>query len=306
MRLVCPNCDAEYEVDDAAIPRAGRDVQCSNCGHAWFQTHPEVAGEQADTAAAFDRDEVGPEAVVTAEAEAEPVSEPVAEADAAQPVAEAVEVPEAVAAVPDDMAAAVSAVVADDSGDTSPMVAEAAQPASRQIDNSVLAVLREEAEREASARRAEVPNLETQTEMGLDPVADAAARRGQRLQGEVAPDAVRPKRELLPTIEEINSTLRSSSGRTETDADDPGNLLPAEPEPTPRGGFGRGFLTLVLLAAILVALYVFAPLIGAKVPALAGGMAGYVTVVDATRLWLDTEIRALIATLRGFEGSSQG
>ena len=42
MRLICPNCDAEYEVDASAIPYDGRDVQCSNCGHAWFQLRPEV------------------------------------------------------------------------------------------------------------------------------------------------------------------------------------------------------------------------------------------------------------------------
>jgi len=37
MRLTCPDCAAQYEVADGAIPEAGRDVQCSNCGHTWFQ-----------------------------------------------------------------------------------------------------------------------------------------------------------------------------------------------------------------------------------------------------------------------------
>lgn len=37
MRLVCPNCDAQYEIDDGLIPQSGRDVQCSNCGHTWFE-----------------------------------------------------------------------------------------------------------------------------------------------------------------------------------------------------------------------------------------------------------------------------
>ena len=37
MRLTCPNCDAQYEVDEAVIPEDGRDVQCSSCGHTWFQ-----------------------------------------------------------------------------------------------------------------------------------------------------------------------------------------------------------------------------------------------------------------------------
>ena len=37
MRLTCPNCRAQYEVADSAIPARGRDVQCSSCGHGWFQ-----------------------------------------------------------------------------------------------------------------------------------------------------------------------------------------------------------------------------------------------------------------------------
>ncbi|MDA8747881.1 zinc-ribbon domain-containing protein, partial [Litoreibacter sp.] len=37
MRLVCPNCDAEYEVDASLVPPEGRDVQCSNCNISWFQ-----------------------------------------------------------------------------------------------------------------------------------------------------------------------------------------------------------------------------------------------------------------------------
>ncbi len=37
MRLICPNCDAEYEVELALLPEAGRDVQCSNCNTVWFQ-----------------------------------------------------------------------------------------------------------------------------------------------------------------------------------------------------------------------------------------------------------------------------
>ncbi len=37
MRLICPNCVAQYEVDEDVIPPEGRDVQCANCGHNWFQ-----------------------------------------------------------------------------------------------------------------------------------------------------------------------------------------------------------------------------------------------------------------------------
>lgn len=35
MRLICPRCGAQYEIDAAAIPAAGRDVECSACDHIW-------------------------------------------------------------------------------------------------------------------------------------------------------------------------------------------------------------------------------------------------------------------------------
>ncbi len=291
MRLVCPNCDAEYEVEDAAIPLTGRDVQCSNCGHAWFQTHPDATP------------------VAVAEAEA---PEPVVEEEAAGALLDAE--PEALASEPE---ADVPPPLTDE---TAQAGAVAPEPTigPRNIDESVLAVLREEAAREAAARRAEAaPALETQTELGLaaaarPPLAKAGAVKPVEAKGAEAlvtevekpqePAAeVRPRRELLPAIEEINSTLRASSGREGNEA----ATFAADPVPTGSGG-RRGFLTVVLVAVILLALYVFAPLIGEKVPALGGAMASYVAAVDAARAWLDGRVRALIGLLRGLEGGSQG
>jgi len=48
MRLTCPNCGAQYDVPDAAIPEAGREVQCSACGEAWAQHRPEAADTAAE------------------------------------------------------------------------------------------------------------------------------------------------------------------------------------------------------------------------------------------------------------------
>ena len=47
MRLICPNCDARYDVDASMIPASGRDVQCSNCGRTWFQEPASAAPEPA-------------------------------------------------------------------------------------------------------------------------------------------------------------------------------------------------------------------------------------------------------------------
>lgn len=49
MRLICPNCDAQYEVPENVIPDAGRDVQRSDCGNTWFQGPDQEASDQDET-----------------------------------------------------------------------------------------------------------------------------------------------------------------------------------------------------------------------------------------------------------------
>ena len=56
MRLVCPNCETQYEVADGAIPGGGREVQCGACNQSWFQTPivPDTSEpEQPDTGTEF-------------------------------------------------------------------------------------------------------------------------------------------------------------------------------------------------------------------------------------------------------------
>ena len=330
MRLVCQNCDAEYEVDDTAIPPGGRDVQCSNCGHGWFQTHPEVEAEQEAEAALYEAPVAAHGAAVVAPA-AGPQPKPVkVPAKAPAKAAAAVAPPFAATPQPDPepaapltpeaaVAATLSAVVAAVAA-PEPMAALAATPPAtplRGLDESVLAVLREEAARETAARRSEAaPGIETQVEMGLEGADDGAASGGQaaaairritRLQGGVEPETpvpvARTRRDLLPAIEEINSTLRATSDRH---SDDDAVVASMAAPRAARSGFGRGFLLLVLLALIIVALYLAASLITAKVPALAGAAQAYVAAVDVARVWLDSEIKALITTLRGYERGQAG
>lgn len=277
MRLVCPNCDAEYEIDGAAIPKAGRDVQCSNCGHAWYQNHPEA---EADLKA--DRAEQPPVAV-----EPDPVT---ADASAVGDT----ELPPA---------------------DEKPLTVN--PPKARTLDETVLAVLREEAERESAARRADAapkPVIETQTELPLaqDSAGMAAAvRRIARMRGVPEPEVEaepptppKSRSQMLPAIEEINSTLRSTNSRT-SDEDSAIHDTMGQPEGK-RGGFRRGFLTLIGLALLIVVLYVLAPVIRVQVPAMAGAVDTYVATVNSARIGLDAGLRSLVGTLRGLAGGQNG
>lgn len=44
VRIECPGCRAIYQVGRELIPRDGRDMQCSNCGHEWFYPSGTSAG----------------------------------------------------------------------------------------------------------------------------------------------------------------------------------------------------------------------------------------------------------------------
>lgn len=263
MRLVCPNCDAEYEVDASAIPDAGRDVQCSNCGHAWFQMPEGFEDDLAAEEALFD---------------------PPPPPEAPAPPPEAKDAP-----------------------------GPAPQP--RALDESVLAVLREEAERESSARRAEAPPaIETQTELGLsaavaatvaaasqpaetDANPDPVAERIARMKG-IAPAPAKPqtRREMLPEIEEINTTLRATSERRAGEA---GAVSDGLPDARGRGAFRSGFVLSMLVAVLVVALYVMAPRLAQQIPGLESPLASYVALIDAARLWLDGLLKAAIGLMRG-------
>lgn len=273
MRLICPNCSAQYEVDDAVIPDQGRDVQCSNCGHTWFQASPNAPVE----------DEPEPEIVdITEEAEEAPA-------------------------------------------------APLAPPPRKDLDPEVASILREEAKREAAARRAEAETLETQPELGIEEEAEsqaaertAAARaRMARLRGgdeggydaEAAlaglAAAAGSRKELLPDVEEINDSLRpAEAGERKTQEPDDiaiESVIPeAEPE-TKRGGAGRLiFWLIVLLMLIALGVYVFAPQIAELVPAAAPILVQYVDAVNGLRETVDPMIAGLVQQVQdliaGFTG----
>ncbi|WP_282059225.1 zinc-ribbon domain-containing protein [Roseobacter litoralis] len=264
MRLICPNCDAQYEVPEDVMPLDGRDVQCSNCGQTWFQEHPNA-----------------PDDAPTKTLDLPKTPEP------AQPREEPEETPEL------------------------PM-----PPVRRALDPAVEDVLRAEAELEAQARKAEKSSLESQPDLGLD---DAPQKRrtqdsskaeqktrpapnpekDEATFAKAASSAISSRRELLPDIEEINSTLRSNNDRSAST--DPGQT--AQIEVQEKRSARRGFVLAAALVAGLVLVYVYAPQIAQQIPQAEPALMSYVEMADGWRVWLDTQVTALLTWLDQVSGS---
>ena len=287
MRLTCRNCDAQYEVDDAAIPPEGRDVQCSGCGHAWFQMRVDAVPQ------------LRPE-----------VSAPVDPAG-----------PDPAAAMWSDPGVHTK----DDPARTEPLTDEGPPPVlpeaqedaalrRRGLDDTVLEVLREEAAREAAVRRAEAPPpIEVQTDLGLAPPPpplppSVLAARQSFADFLVSPDELtleedtqaRPasRSELFPDVEEINSTLRASS-EPRGDESEAGTETHVGAD---RRGFRTGFLMIILIAVLSWLVYAMAPQIVAAVPASESAMQAYVDGVDWARLGVDAALQSAIRSLRSLSG----
>ena len=105
------------------------------------------------------------------------------------------------------------------------------------------------------------------------------------------------RRGLLPDIEEINSSLRSTSDRRPARADDhdtPGLTVEDRDNAAgPKRSFSRSFSLTLLIAMVFLALYVFAPALVEMVPAIAPVMDAYVSAVDALRVMLDRQVQNL-------------
>lgn len=276
MRITCPNCGAQYEVPDQVIPAEGRDVQCSNCGNTWFQTHPDQAVVEDD-----DQD-------LIAEPETAPEPEPEPEPETG------------------------TETVEEDSNDDVDTAPEA-PPRARDLDPEVAGILREEAEFETRLREAEAATgLESQTELGLEDYGDdEATRRARearermaRMRGETLDDdfeptddseadlSPRPRSRLLPDVDDINTSIRNEQPSAAVPAE--AEMTVAEDLPRKSGGFGRGFGLVVLLGVLLILLYANADKVTDAVPAIAGPVDGFVAQIDKLRVWLDSQLSGFI------------
>lgn len=257
MRITCPNCLAQYEVDAGLLPDEGRDVQCSACDHVWFQPAPPRKGLRTDLA---------PDGVQA------PSPKESAEIPRTLPDVEETE---------QDKPGLVKA--------RSPEIdARPATAAPRQLDPSISEILKEEARFAQEVAQRERTQVELQPDLGLlsggpwPTTAQASTAPAPTPQNDMARPTLQT---AFPDIDDVSATLEPLGSRHAKGTD--GYELPATPKERQRSFLG-GFLIPVAIGTVLVILYVLVPLISASAPAAAPAAQAYAGAIDSLRVSLSS------------------
>lgn len=267
MRLICPNCDAQYEIPIDVIPKGGRDVQCSNCGHTWFEQHPDDV-ETTLSLKAQDRLDEDPDDDFD-DAPIEP---------AAAPAPKPRELDPQIADVLREEAALESQARAADVLESQPELGLSGHAPD----------IEAQSDPRRSARLYEAP-----------PEDDVDAAAETQIAAAAAAAATTTRGGLLPDVEEINSTLRNGSEPRKPSG---GSAHTGKARKT--SAFGRGFRWALSLAIFAVVLYLFAPQIGTAVPETDGLLKSYVEAVNAGRVWLADHVAQGLLWLDGMSSEA--
>jgi predicted Zn finger-like uncharacterized protein len=288
MRLVCPNCAAQYEVDASAIPDDGRDVQCANCGNTWFQP-PEAVEAEALSAPSIDHEEM---------VEDEPAQDPPLTRPPATPVDQS---------VLDILRQEAELDATTRQSDPEEPVLEEAEaeteledepePDSEPAELSLAeraAQNRLSARRETSARISLSPPSESEDQFETDTASiaedDTASEYNFAPQHEAK---VERAERAMPDVDALNSTLRP--------ANDKGRAREEKRErkkSKDNRGSNRGFYFAILIFLVLLAAYALRPQIIDAVPASEPYLIQYAVLVDTARIQVETGMLALIEAVK--------
>jgi predicted Zn finger-like uncharacterized protein len=272
MRLQCPNCDAEYEVDASAIPYDGRDVQCSNCGHGWYQTHPDFERDDAIEAALYDPP---PPFATAPSAIPEPAPKAAKPAPAAPDFPKREIDPEALRILREEVAFEKAKRAAEKAGGAPDTAAPSADLSlEAELDKMVMVDLPPPSAALAQSD-VRVPIAPLEPDFANPPYVapdenlnrTVVARRVARLKG---------------TLEDVAAQSTAPPLSRPAPMTGGGQSVPAEPA---RAGLGQrtGVYTAVLAAVAAAAVYIYSPQIAANWPQAEPALIGYVSLINDLR-----------------------
>jgi predicted Zn finger-like uncharacterized protein len=265
MRITCPNCLAQYEIDGALLPAEGREVQCSACDTIWFQSAP--------TRKAPKPEGIAPAPAAPADL---PTSAPRSWLDDVSDVT-----------LPDEDVGA-DDTPNDDIPDRGPSVGdrifqEPARGRARALDPAVTDVLRQEAEFEAAQRKRDADPVEMQPDLGLLggnpwPAFRDPDEEGNDRDSPADTSATNPAN--FPDIDDVSATLDPLQASRQSE--DGGYDLPMTAQDRQRS-FLQGFIIPVALGGLVVGLYMAAPLLSTLIPPAATVLDSFTGAIDDGR-----------------------
>lgn len=291
MELICPSCEARYQVPGGSIGEKGRQVSCMNCGHTWHAYPPLVLGTEAAASpqrgltypgATGPQRPSGPQPVLvdpepttgdgtkTPELAGENTPPPVrADQSRSEQLAEIREMLAEVQS--EDRAAAVLAPAAAAAAAASPMAApkpkapepEAMEPQRESLTAQVITSSSEAQEvdpriaAESQRKREEMRNQEDEAER----------ERSSRLSN-------RPHQAKPTDVKKLHKSHTRRIAREKARAK------------AGSGAFLTGMLLVAIIAAVMIALYVLHPQIIEKMPGSEAALTNYVATIDSVRVSL--------------------
>ncbi|MFK7943914.1 MAG: zinc-ribbon domain-containing protein [Paracoccaceae bacterium] len=264
MELICPSCEARYQLPDGAIGEKGRQVSCMSCGNGWHAYPPLVLG-------AMERSAPSTASVgipFGAASGGRPTAAQMAPATGHQPsvedeVATSSGIPDKPSASRTEQLAEIREMLAevqseDQDASSTPERADALAGLSAVSDPQGL---RAAALADAKAAEADVADTPT---LGRDPADDLEARFDRKSE-----KTSKPKEVDVKSIRKRHDRRE----RTRKRAKAPGT-----------GAFLTGFLLVVIVVAVLIGLYVLHPAIINKMPGTEQALTEYVATVDSFRV----------------------
>lgn len=277
MELICPSCEARYQLAEGAIGEKGRQVSCMNCGHGWHAYPPLVLETPTGPVSPIARWHQGTEGGSDAGHASDSAQRPVLDRGRpAAPAQMATSRSEQMAEIRDILAevqseehanAALSPDPVDDGRtriDPRPEPSEEPKPAT---DPGPAAAARGGAAAVTSA--------------GVTELDDAAAARARQIERDFSD----PLREQIGQVEKKREKpLKRPDDRRLRRAHDRKERKRKRREAAGSGAFLTGFLLVVMIVSLMAAIYLLHPQIIERVPSLAPALTDYVATIDGLRV----------------------
>lgn len=297
MELVCPSCEARYQLPPGSIGQNGRQVSCMNCGHHWHAYPPLQLGAQR-------KPERSPSAGISFQGPAGDVPEqpnPLAGGSQTNPYAD----PHGgQAAMPPGGPREMSAM--------DPAMGRGGPHASRTEQLAEIRQMLSEVQPDGRGAGGQTPAYDPTRTMPATPEqpsllnpnmsADQAAMRRADEQMRAQHDAL-TRQDSYDDQDDLRNRIDKAEERGKTQRSDVRSIKRRHERRQKRrkaaeqagsGAFLTGFLLIAIIAATMSALYMLKPQIIARAPELEASMEAYVNSIDTMR----AELASLVGTVR--------